>query len=129
MGESGNNINIYDTGAFMIQHQIVVNNIITRFKFSNGNQDLMVVTKDCKVRFYSLYKFEGIFLREISSCHRGSICSLAVSANSGYFLTGGQDNMVKIWDYDAQKSHPYFFQSFIGHSYQVNDVLFNPRNN
>ena len=65
MGEYGNNINVYDTDAFMIQHQIQVNTITKQFKFANNNQDLIVVTKDCRIRFYSLFKFEGIFLREV----------------------------------------------------------------
>lgn len=73
------------------------------------NQELIVVTKDCRIKFYSLIKFEGIFLKELNHCHRGSISSLSISNNSGYFLSGGEDNLIKIWDYEAQKSHPYFF--------------------
>jgi WD40 repeat protein len=53
------------------------------------------------VRFYSLIKYEGIFMREVANCHRGNITGIDVSANSGYMLTGGEDSMVKIWDYEA----------------------------
>lgn len=52
-----------------------------------------------------------------------------ISSNSGYLLTGGQDNMVKIWDYEAQKTVSYYFQSFIGHTYPITALIFNPRNN
>jgi WD40 repeat protein len=86
-----------------------VNSVVRSFQFSNNNQDLVVVTKDCRIRFYSLFKFEGIFLREVANCHRGSISSMAITSNSGYFLTGGEDNLIKIWDYEAQKTHPYYF--------------------
>ena len=62
----------------------------------------MLVTNDCKIRIYSLSKFEGIFLREISSVHRGNIVALNISSNNGYMLTGGDgDNMIKLWDYEA----------------------------
>jgi len=44
-------------------------------------------------------------------------------------LTAGEDSMVKIWDYDAQKTIPFFFQSFIGHTYPLTAIIFNPRNN
>lgn len=54
---------------------------------------------------------------------------MAITSNSGYFLTGGEDNLIKIWDYEAQKTHPYYFQSFIGHTYPVTAVIFNPMNN
>ena len=37
--------------------------------------------------------------------------------------------MVKIWDYEAQKAIPYYFQSYIGHTYPINSIMFNPRNN
>jgi WD40 repeat protein len=129
MGEYGNNIVIYDSESFLIQHQIQVNNIVKSFKFANNNRDLLVITKDCKVRFYSLIKYEGIFMREVANCHRGSITGLDVSNNSGYMLTGGEDSMVKIWDYEAQKTVPYYFQSFIGHTYPLSSIIFNPRNN
>lgn len=89
MGEYGNNVIIYDTESFLIKHQIMVNNIVKSFRFSNNNNDLVIVTKDCKVRFYSLMKYEGLFLREISSCHRGLIRSIDVSVNSGYMVSAG----------------------------------------
>jgi WD40 repeat protein len=107
----------------------MVNHIIKSFRFANNNRDIVVVTKDCKVRFYSLLKYEGIFLREVTNCHRGAITDMSISANSGYMLTGGEDNMLKIWDYEAQKTVPYYFQAFIGHTYPVNALMFNPRNN
>jgi WD40 repeat protein len=37
------------------------------------------------------------------------VVSLSISNNSGYMLTGGEDNMVKVWDYEATKTVPYFF--------------------
>lgn len=43
----------------------MVLNVVKFFKFANNNNDLLVVTKDCKIKFYSLMKYEGIFLREI----------------------------------------------------------------
>jgi WD40 repeat protein len=69
----------------------------------------VLVTSDCKIRTYSLAKYEGIFLREINTVHRGNIMSLSVSNNSGYMLTGGEDCMVKVWDYEAQKTAPFYF--------------------
>jgi len=67
----------------------MVNNIVRSFKFANNNNDLVVVTKDCKIRFYCLMKYEGLFLREIASCHRGAIRSLDVTTNSAYLLSAG----------------------------------------
>ena len=44
-------------------------------------------------------------------------------------LTGGSDNLIKIWDYEAQKTVPFFYQAFIGHTFPISDVMFNPCDN
>ena len=67
------------------------------------------MTTDCKLKFFSLAKYEGLPLREISSVHRGSLTAMSISLNSGYLLTGGEDHMLKVWDYEAHKTVPYFF--------------------
>lgn len=83
--------------------------MLRAFEFASNNREMVFVTTDCKIKFYSLAKYEGIFLREISNVHRGNIVSLSISNNSGYMLTGGEDNMVKVWDYETNKTIPYFF--------------------
>lgn len=60
-----------------------------------------MVTADARIRVCSLAKYEGIFLREISTVHRGNVTSLSFSNNSSYMLTGGEDCMLKVWDYEA----------------------------
>lgn len=62
---------------------------------------MIICTKDQRIKFYSLTKFEGQFLREIATVHRGSVLSTDVSSNSGYLLTGGDDCLIKIWDYQV----------------------------
>jgi WD40 repeat protein len=41
-------------------------------------------------------------------------------------MTGGDDSLIKAWDYEADRTIPYFYQAFIGHTYGVSDVIFNP---
>lgn len=52
--------------------------------------------------------------------------STSISENRGYLLTGGEDNLLKIWDYQAQKAVPYWFQSYIGHTKPIVNAFFNP---
>ena len=56
---------------------------------------------ESKLKFYSLTKFEGIFIREINNVHRSSIYGISLSLNGGYILTGGDDTLVKAWDYEV----------------------------
>ena len=44
-------------------------------------------------------------------------------------LTGGEDNLLKMWDYDAQKTVPFFYQAFIGHTFPLVSAMFNPLDN
>lgn len=70
---------------------------------------MILITADLRIRFYSLDKFEGVYIRELATVHRGAINSADLSLNGGYMLTGGDDNLIKIWDYEAQKTVPFYF--------------------
>lgn len=37
--------------------------------------------------------------------------------------------MLKVWDYEASKTVPFFFQAFIGHTYAVKSLMFCPIDN
>lgn len=37
--------------------------------------------------------------------------------------------MVKVWDYEAPKANPTFFQAYIGHIHEVNSIRYHPENN
>lgn len=71
----------------------------------------------------------SIPLREISNIHRESVNSLNFSLNGQYLITCGDDKNVKIFDSSVDKISPYYFQSFIGHTFPVTKAFFNPSNN
>ena len=129
MGEYGNNIMIYSSESIVLKHQINVGHIVRSFQFTKNNRELIVVTKDQRVRIYSLATFDGAYIRELHTVHKGAITCTDLSQNGGYMLSGGQDNLLKIWDYDAQKTVPYYFQAFIGHTYPLVNAMFNPLDN
>ena len=107
MGEYGNNLMVYDTDSIILKNQIQAGFILKSFQFAQNSSEVILVTADQRIRFYSLARFEGIFLRELTTVHRGSINTTDLSLNGGFMLTGGSDNLIKIWDYDAVKTTPY----------------------
>ena len=109
MGEYGTSLMVYSTDSIILKHQILVGHVIRSFRFTKNNREIIVVTKDQRIRVYSLATFEGAYLRELSTVHKGAVTCTDLSQNGGYMLTGGEDNLLKMWDYDAQKSAPYFF--------------------
>ena len=109
MGEYGNNLMVYDTDSIILKNQIQAGFILKSFQFAQNSSEVILVTADQRIRFYSLARFDGIFLRELTTVHRGSINTTDLSLNGGFMLTGGSDNLLKIWDYDAQKPTPYYY--------------------
>ena len=59
---------------------------------------LGVVLCDNTIRFYGLAKYEGIFIKEIKDLHIKEINRLNCSQNYNYFLTCGQEGLIKVWD-------------------------------
>lgn len=100
---------IYSSDSIILKHKINVGRIIRSFQFTKNNREIIIVTKDQRIGIYSLATFDGAYLRELLTVHKGAITCTDLSLNGGYMLTGGEDNLLKIWDYDAQKTVPYFF--------------------
>jgi len=129
MGEYGNSVMIYSSDSVVLKHHIQVGIVVKSFQFNKNGREIIVVTKDQRIRFYSFTRFEGNYLKELSTVHRGAVQSTDLSNNGGFMLTGGEDNLIKIWDYDAQTTTPSHFQAFIGHTFPVVNTLFNPLDN
>lgn len=129
-GDSGNYVNVYDSVNFSVVNVVNIRKDIGKcFVFSPFRFELVVALASCKVRFYDLRLKDGaVPLREISNVHRGAINSLSFSLNGQYFVTCGDDKTVKVFDADADKMSPFYFQSFIGHTFAVEKAFFNPRN-
>lgn len=61
----------------------------------------------------------AVMKREVTNMHRGGLNSINFSNRGGYFITGGEDKLVKMWDSNINEITPYFFQSFIGHTFPL----------
>lgn len=73
MGEYGNNLMIYSSDSIILKHQIQVGCIIRSFQFTKNNREVIVVTKDQRIRIYSLATFDGAYLRELHTVHKGAV--------------------------------------------------------
>lgn len=129
MGEYGNSVMIYSSDSAVLKHHIQVGIVVKSFQFSKNGREIIIVTKDQRIRFYSLTRFEGNYMKELQTVHRGAVTATDLSSNGGFMLSGGEDNLIKIWDYDAQTTTPSHFQAFIGHTFPVVNALFNPWDN
>ena len=89
IGEHGNKLMIYSSDSIVLVHQIAVGQIIRSYQFTKNCREVVVVTKDQRIRVYSLARFEGIYLRELNTVHSGAVTTTDLSENGGFMLTGG----------------------------------------
>jgi len=120
-------VRVWDSKTFVLKNKIDLQNALAyKIQFSPDQSNLVVVTSESKLQYYSLKSFEGEYVKQIPALHRGECRSLDVSPATKYIVSGGTDRMVKIWKYDQKavggSLPPY--QTFIGHSTVVNKVAF-----
>ena len=98
-------------------------NIVLAKKLCMITKDLVgVALNNCCIRFYVLGKYEGIFIKEIKDVHIKEINKFVCSKNYSYFLTSGEEGLIKIWDMKMIFNNYKSYQQYIGHSNGVNGL-------
>ena len=136
IGNNGSEILIRDTTNFGLMNSVhTKGSIIKEILFSPNEKEIIAITTDCSMKFYDITVPGGNLLRKVTEAHRVGINSVSYSNNGQFLITGGMDNIVKVWDSNVNmepgqtRASPLFFQSFIGHTFSVKNVLFNPNDN
>ena len=78
---------------------------------------------DCSIRFYSLAKYEGIFIKEIKDIHIKEINKFICSKNYSYFITSDEEGLIKVLDMKALINNYKSYHQYIGHSNPVNGLV------
>ena len=88
------------------------------------NKNLLGVgMNDCSITFYSLGKYEGIFIKEIKDVHIKEIKKFICSKNFNYFITCGEEGIIKVWDLKIFYNNYKSYQQYIGHSNAINGLV------
>ncbi|CAF4402178.1 unnamed protein product, partial [Adineta steineri] len=95
-------------------HRTIISSESAIFARFTPNRHLLVATINMKLLKFDSYT--GKLLNIIDNIHKRSFDSLALSSDSQYLITSG-DNMLKFWN--ANMELDINFQSFVGHSNQV----------
>ena len=122
-GAESKYINIRNSDSIDLKSNI---NLISKIskKICLINKNLIgTALSDNSIRFYSLAKYEGIFIKEIKDVHIKDINRFICSKNYNYFLTSGEEGLIKIWDMKSVFNNYKSYQQYIGHSNGVNGLV------
>ena len=113
---------IWECESFVTKNKVQLKELIKKICLIHKNL-LTVLFENCSIRFYSLASFHGIPIKEIKDIHIKEISNFIVSKNYKYFISGGHEGMIKIWDFKMSYKRQLSSQKFIGHSNSISSVV------
>ena len=127
-GDESKYIPIRNTKTFDLKNTVnIIKNKLDKSiskKICLINKNLLgVALNNCSIRFYSLGKYEGIFIKEIKDVHIKGINKFICSNNMSYFITCGEEGLIKIWNMKMLYNNYISYQQYIGHSNPINGLV------
>jgi len=101
IGSLSSCINVFSLTSLNRVYKIATqNSFIHSIQFSNHEKyELIALTCDSKVKFYSLNSDYATLRGEIPFTHTGFLSALSYTKNHQYAITCGGDNQIRVWDY------------------------------
>lgn len=81
---------------------------------------MLTTGSDRKITYWDC--FDGQAIRMLDGSSSGEINALAILNEGEHYVSGGEDKIVKIWDYD--EGIQYF--KGVGHSGAINKIAISP---
>ncbi|KAL4432056.1 hypothetical protein ABPG74_017792 [Tetrahymena malaccensis] len=99
---------------------------INSFDIANDNQTVVTTGQDRKITYWNLNQANPIKIIDTNNNPKAAdeCMSLHLSSDGRYFVTGGSEQIVKIWDFATGK----LIAQGRGHSGCINTVSFSPDN-
>ncbi|CAG9315816.1 unnamed protein product [Blepharisma stoltei] len=95
----------------------------TMFKqvlYNPDESQLLTTGSDRKITYWDT--FDGQSIRMLDGSEEGEVNALAITREGDYFVSGGEDQRVKLWSYDEG----VILYEGIGHSGSINKIAFSP---
>jgi len=104
---------IWDLERFVRNQIIFANTMFKNVCYFTDECQMITAGTDRKVGYWETY--DGSQIRELEGTKSGSINGMDISPDGVYFVTGGQDKLIKVWKYnEGEVTH-----CGVGHSGEI----------
>ncbi|XP_072208330.1 cilia- and flagella-associated protein 52 [Excalfactoria chinensis] len=113
---------IWDIGRFTRKQMILANTLFKCVCYHPEEYQLITSGTDRKIGYWEVY--DGSAIRDLEGSLSGSINGMDITSDGAYFVTGGDDHLVKMWDYnEGTVTH-----IGVGHSGNITRLKISPGN-
>ncbi|NXT26149.1 CFA52 protein, partial [Syrrhaptes paradoxus] len=89
---------IWDIVRFTRKQMILANTLFKCVCYHPEEHQIITSGTDRKIGYWEV--FDGSAVREVEGSASGSINGMDITADGAFFVTGGDDHLVKLWDYN-----------------------------
>ncbi|KAH1183141.1 cilia- and flagella-associated protein 52 [Mauremys mutica] len=89
---------IWDIVRFMRNQMILANTLFQCVCYHPEEYQIITSGTDRKIGYWEV--FDGSAIRNLEGSLTGSINGMDITSDGTYFVTGGDDHLVKVWDYN-----------------------------
>ncbi|KAM9856612.1 cilia- and flagella-associated protein 52 [Aulostomus maculatus] len=88
---------IWDLVRFVSLQMFIANTLFRTVCYHPEQYQIITSGTDRKITYWDV--FDGTTIRELEGSQSGAINGMHISTDGKYFVTGGDDKVVKVWDY------------------------------
>ncbi|NXX44697.1 CFA52 protein, partial [Tricholaema leucomelas] len=88
---------IWDIVRFVSKQLILANSLFKCVCYHPEEYQIITGGTDRQIGYWEV--FDGSAIREVEGSASGSINGMDITSDGAYFVTGGDDHLVKLWDY------------------------------
>ncbi|XP_057279952.1 cilia- and flagella-associated protein 52 isoform X1 [Pezoporus wallicus] len=88
---------IWDIARFVRKQMFLANTLFKCVCYHPEEYQVITSGTDRKIGYWEV--FDGSVIREVEGSASGSINGMDITSDGAFFVTGGDDHLVKLWDY------------------------------
>ncbi|NXT57832.1 CFA52 protein, partial [Pluvianellus socialis] len=89
---------VWDILRFVRKQMFLANTLFKCVCYHPEEYQIITSGTDRKIAYWEV--FDGSAIREVEGSASGTINGMDITSDGAYFVTGGEDHLVKLWDYN-----------------------------